>query len=61
MGQRVTQKSKDEFAKLVKEWRERKGLSQSEAAEELGLPSKRTLLLRADPKPPEGESLTIPC
>ncbi len=43
MGQRVTQKSKDEFAKLVKEWRERKGLSQSEAAEELGLPSKRTL------------------
>lgn len=43
MGQKVTQRSKDEFAKMVKAWRERKGLSQSEAAEELGLPSKRTL------------------
>lgn len=43
MGQRVTKKSKAEFAKMVKDWRERKGLSQSEAADELGLPSKRTL------------------
>lgn len=32
-----TLKAKKEFAKLVRDWRERKGLSQSEAAERLDI------------------------
>ncbi len=43
MGQTVTQKEKDRFAAVLKAWRKRKDLSQAEAAEFLGLPSKRTL------------------
>ncbi len=43
LGREVTQWSKDEFAKMLKTWRERKGFSQLEVAEELGLPSKRPL------------------
>ncbi len=42
MGQRVTQKSKEEFAKLLKDWRERHQLTQVQAAAELGT-SRRTL------------------
>ncbi len=43
MGQIVTQKEKDKFAATLKAWRARKKLSQAEAAEYLGVPSKRTL------------------
>lgn len=38
MGQRVTQKSKVEFATALKAWRERRGLSQSQAAKALEMP-----------------------
>jgi DNA-binding transcriptional regulator YiaG len=38
MGKRVPKKHKEEFAKELKEWRTRKKLSQSEAAEKLGIP-----------------------
>ena len=43
MGQPITQKSKDEFAKVCRAWRARRGYSQSEAALSLGLTSVRTL------------------
>jgi len=43
MGQRVLQKQKDQFARELKEWRERKRFTQTEAAEFLGVPSVRTL------------------
>ena len=37
MGKRVSQKAKAEFAAKLKKWRERRGLSQSQAATELGV------------------------
>lgn len=36
MGKRIPQKDKDAFAKQLKAWRQRKNLSQEQAAEELG-------------------------
>jgi DNA-binding transcriptional regulator YiaG len=38
MGKRVSKKSKQEFAAALKAWRARKGFSQSQAAEALGVP-----------------------
>jgi DNA-binding transcriptional regulator YiaG len=38
MGQRVSQKSKDGFAKKLKAWRRREKLSQSESAESIAVP-----------------------
>ncbi len=38
MGQRVTKKSKREFCAALKAWRARSSLSQSQAAETLGVP-----------------------
>lgn len=43
MGQRVLQKHKDQFARELKTWRERRRFTQAEAAEFLGVPSVRTL------------------
>ena len=43
MGKRVPQKLKDQFAAELKAWRERRNLTQDEAAEALGIPSVRTL------------------
>jgi DNA-binding transcriptional regulator YiaG len=43
MGKRVPQKLKNAFAAELKAWRERRNLTQAEAAEALGLPSVRTL------------------
>ena len=43
MGKRVPQRQKDQFARELKLWRERKRFTQAEAAEFLGLPSVRTL------------------
>jgi DNA-binding transcriptional regulator YiaG len=40
MGKRVPQKAKREFMDALKSWRARNGLSQSEAAERLGVPLK---------------------
>jgi DNA-binding transcriptional regulator YiaG len=37
-GQRITQKSKDQFAKLLRAWRSRLELTQADAAERLGVP-----------------------
>lgn len=37
MGNRVLRKDKDAFAAKLKKWRERQGLSQSQAAKELGV------------------------
>jgi DNA-binding transcriptional regulator YiaG len=36
MGERVTKKSKREFAEMLIEWRDRKGFTQAQAAEHLG-------------------------
>lgn len=38
MGKKVTKKSKREFADAIKVWRKEKAISQSEAAEVLGVP-----------------------
>jgi DNA-binding transcriptional regulator YiaG len=43
MGKRVAQKQKDQFARELKAWRERRRFTQAEAAEFLGVPSVRTL------------------
>jgi len=43
MGKRVPQRLKTEFAKELKAWRERRELTQVEAAKRLGLESVRTL------------------
>jgi DNA-binding transcriptional regulator YiaG len=40
MGKRVTKKSKREFMDALKAWRSANGLSQSQAAERLGVPLK---------------------
>ncbi len=40
MGKRVTKKSKREFMDALKGWRSAKKLSQSQAAERLGVPLK---------------------
>ncbi len=37
-GQRITQKSKDQFAKLARAWRSRLELTQADAADRLGVP-----------------------
>ena len=38
MKRRVTRKDKRQLAKLLKDWREREGISQSQAAETLAVP-----------------------
>jgi DNA-binding transcriptional regulator YiaG len=38
MGIRVTKKTKAAFANLLKDWRARRGITQAEAAEVLGVP-----------------------
>ena len=43
MGKRITRKSKLAFAQALKAWRARKGYSQAQATEALGLPSIDTL------------------
>lgn len=43
MGKRVPQRLKNEFAAELKAWRERRTLTQTEAARRLGLESVRTL------------------
>lgn len=43
MGKRVPKRLKTEFAKELKAWRERRELTQVEAAKRLGLESVRTL------------------
>ncbi len=43
MGKCVPQRQKDQFARELKLWRERKQFTQVEAAEFLGVPSVRTL------------------
>lgn len=40
MGKRVTQKSRDEFAALLKGWRARLDITQKVAGEKLGVPLK---------------------
>ncbi|MHC1765900.1 MAG: helix-turn-helix domain-containing protein [Verrucomicrobiia bacterium] len=37
MGKRVSKRSKAEFAKLLKDWRERRGFTQEQAAAKLGI------------------------
>jgi len=43
MGLRVPERQKDQFARDLKSWRERRRFTQTEAAEFLGVPSVRTL------------------
>lgn len=43
MGKCVPQRRKDQFARDLKLWRERKQFTRAEAAEFLGVPSVRTL------------------
>ena len=45
MGKRVPQKLKDQFAAELKAWRERRNLTQTEAAEALGTVSYTHLTL----------------
>lgn len=43
MGKRVSQRSKNEFGALLKQWRKSLGISQAQASAFLGIESKRTL------------------